>query len=280
MKKALHLFVSFFVDNYLWVSIGAVLLALQTAYKSPLSQSWPVLLIVFGGSLNIYHFHRWYKPHDIDFKSRKLIWMTAGLFLSAIGLCMIQNLISLFILAFSGALAILYIIPVQTKSFSAAKSFRERQGFKLWIISLTWVLITVTLPLHWAHEQISFTNEGLLSLERFCFIAGITIPFDIRDVYTDDAYMKTYPQSLGLRNSKSLALLLLLVAFCSSFALYLTGYYSSLSLFAIALSLLLSSMLVYRSRQDLPKWYFSFVMDGLTLAQPLIFIFFSTFNPL
>jgi len=278
MKSFLHWFSKTFVDSYLWISAGAVLLAFQSVYSFGVYFSPALIAVVFGGSVAIYNFHRWYKPEGLDFKSKKLVWIALSACFAAAGLFDLEHFSPLIILVAAGLISLFYIVPFQTKRQSEAKSFRERHGFKLWMIAIAWVLMTVNLPLHWAADSnIPLKTEILLSLERFCFIAGITIPFDIRDVYTDDKNLRTFPQRLGLRNSKLLALILLVLSAIFAAVLFNEAVYKLSTFLALFLGFMLSALLILKSREELPKWYYSVVMDGLTLAIPLLILLFNQF---
>ncbi|MGB1074934.1 MAG: hypothetical protein ACPGYK_02010 [Flavobacteriales bacterium] len=85
---------------------------------------------------------------------------------------------------------------------------RSFPGMKLPLIAITWAWATVLLPL---------SAEGLdLNLWAFAgqmlFIAGITIPFDVRDMNQDADALGTLPQRIGAHRAIRLALLLLAIS--------------------------------------------------------------------
>ena len=94
-------------------------------------------------------------------------------------------------------LSIAYNLPVLT---FANKLFNLRNvpGLKLFLIATVWSLSCVLLPIIELnnHQSISISASQavLLTANRFLFIAAITIPFDIRDLFQDQKYnLKTIP---------------------------------------------------------------------------------------
>ena len=76
---------------------------------------------------------------------------------------------------------------------------REKPYLKLPLISIVWALATVVYPVILV-DSISMVSIGVLCaafIARLIYIAGITVPFDVRDLQIDDLKMKTMPQVIG-----------------------------------------------------------------------------------
>jgi len=91
---------------------------------------------------------------------------------------------------------------------AAGGGLRSFPGMKLPLIAITWAWATVLLPL---------SAEGLeLNVWAFSgqmlFIAGITVPFDVRDMNQDADALGTLPQRLGAHRAIRLALFMLAIS--------------------------------------------------------------------
>lgn len=85
---------------------------------------------------------------------------------------------------------------------------RKWPHLKIHLISISWVLVLLLFP---ALNE-GFSVEALLfAATHYLYVLAVTIPFDIRDLKYDDRSMKTLPMWLGVRKSKILAVILLLI---------------------------------------------------------------------
>lgn len=263
------------VKSYFWISLGAALLAiLSTLY---FTQQIDILLafFCFGSTLATYNFHRWFGP-GMQCKDEKFVFILLGSIIAVLALILGANLRVLPFVLLAAALSLLYIVPFGRGSSSTkiTRNLRERSGFKLWIIAFTWAIATTIIPNFWILEKAEIVLIWVF-LERFFFIAGITIPFDIRDVYLDQSDMKTYPQKVGEGKSKALAIILILLSI-SFTALIFSDDFGRISLSPIGLaygiSYGISILLILKANTHRPKWYFSLFMDGLTTVHPLLIL--------
>src|SRR5690606_12880038 len=88
------------------------------------------------------------------------------------------------------------------------KNLRNLKGIKAFVVSLTWSVSTVLLPL--LNNDVPITSEVLVDLvQRFLFILALMIPFEIRDLKFDEPNLRTLPQVLGVAGSRWLGVLLL-----------------------------------------------------------------------
>ena len=129
------------------------------------------------------------------------------------------------ILFSAGCLVFFYALPQ-----SRYINLRRLRGIKIYIVSLSWVLITGVLPFEnydWS------TPHYLYQLQRFLLIILATLPFELRDLKADDPRLKTLAQSLGFSGVQLLGYGLSFFIFLLSGALhYLYGVaaYSALVL--------------------------------------------------
>jgi hypothetical protein len=86
-------------------------------------------------------------------------------------------------------LTLLYTLPF----FPNKQNARNWKGVKIYIVGITWVGVTVILPL--VEAEIPFTMDVLLmAFQRFLLVFSIVLVFDIVDVKHDDIHLQTVPQ--------------------------------------------------------------------------------------
>lgn len=114
------------------------------------------------------------------------------------------NWSSIFILWISFTVSFFYVTP----PFKLKFDVRSIPSLKIIIISLVWVISCIYIPIVEAKQNIPF----LLLFALLLFYIGIIIPFDIRDIRTDNQHLKTFPQLFGIKKSKRLALTLISIS--------------------------------------------------------------------
>lgn len=77
-------------------------------------------------------------------------------------------------------------------------SLRSMPGLKLALVAFVWAYLSILLPSWLENRQWSVLAWGDFIL-RFLLVAGLTIPFDVRDMHLDPAELKTVPQRLGAK---------------------------------------------------------------------------------
>ncbi len=110
--------------------------------------------------------------------------------------------------AFFLVLTILYTLPF----FPNTKNARNWAGLKIYIVAICWVGVTVILPV--LNSEISLQNSFyIIVLQRFLLIFSLILIFEIIDLKMDDPHLKTVPQQIGVKSTKILGFVLLIV-FC------------------------------------------------------------------
>ena len=143
-----------------------------------------------------------------------------------------------------------------------ARSVRELPGAKLPVLSLVWGGATVVLPLMIVGADLDYELIWWIFIARVLYIAGLTIPFDVRDLNVDDDNMRTLPMMMGVVRSLWLACGLMVVSGC---------VYAYLNMYNLTAHALLTAVLVcprvYKSYWG--EWYYSLLLDGMLV---LLFI--------
>jgi 4-hydroxybenzoate polyprenyltransferase len=202
---------------------------------------------------------------------RLMISLTIISVLSLIPLFLFLSLSSQILLFFLGILSIAYGLPIFT--FHEKKfGLRNIPGVKLFLISTVWSLGTVLLPILELDSTNIFhlpnSTTIILIAKRFLFIAAITIPFDIRDLFQDRSVaLKTIPVMLGEKKAYLfcqgllVAYLILLFLFRETF---------DKNFVALALTIFLSGWLIFKSNLKRNEYYYFLFLDGTLILQFLM----------
>lgn len=258
-----------FIEKYLlktniWVALcftGLFILFQLGLYEKILS----VWGIVFFGTLAIYNFSRIKTLNEFfQFHSEKrmqIILTYVGLIGTLIFVLMRGFELKTFLyLGVLGFVSFCYSLP-----FSGL-GLRAIPFLKLFLIAFVWAGSSIGLLLV-VHQAVF--QHSLLFLSVFLFVIGITIPFDIRDSASDEKELKTIPQVIGIKNSKILALLSLIL---SGFFFYLEFREFNLLVISWFTSLLISFVLISLSSIKKSDFYYSFWLEGTSLLPLLIYL--------
>ena len=166
-------------------------------------------------------------------------------------------------------LTILYTLPF----FPNTKNARNWSGLKIYIVAICWVGVTVVLPI--LNSGISFQNSFyIIALQRFFLIFTLILIFEIIDLKTDDPHLKTVPQQIGVKNTKILGFVLIIV-------FYVLGFFSGKSKSNIQiLGLLLNfviaiviAIFLYFSNENRSKYFTWFWVESVPILWWLTCIF-------
>lgn len=135
-------------------------------------------------------------------------------------------------------------------------NLREFSLIKTFYVGFVWAMTLVWLPFE------TFHLEWFLIV--FLFISGITFPFEIRDLKRD--HFPTLPKILGVRNTKYLSYIFL--ALSSVLATFSLKFEFAISFFFTSI---FASILIYFSNRKREDWYYSFLMESLSLLPFLIY---------
>ena len=155
-----------------------------------------------------------------------------------------------------------FLYPVEIASDKEKSiALREFPYLKIFLIGVSWGVVTVVLPL--INTSVNLDFSILIEMVvRTLFVVAITIPFDVRDMYSDSPNMKTIPQEIGASKAKILAYLLLILNLIYYF------FYIPLSvesLFFILVTLVVTSVLVRYSGNNRPKYYYTILIESTSI---------------
>lgn len=271
------------------MSLCAVAQGLVTFYLIQAKPVFPVIGLLFTSTLGVYNFSilltkplhpeqspykrvRWFFSHY-----RLMVTLTIVSLLSLIPLFFLMSMESRILLIFLSVISFCYSLPL----FSIGEQkfgLRNIPGLKQFLITLVWTMSTVLLPIieaqHFNLTNISMRDTTLLIAKRFLFIAALTVPFDIRDLFDDrKSGLKTVPVMWGEKNA---------YLFCQ---VLLAGYIVLLFLFkdngfnhdfwALTITAILTGWLIFKSKWEKNEYYYFFYVDGVLILQYLVLLIFN-----
>lgn len=253
---------SFYVFANIHVGLAAFCLT-QISMKEFAVEDRSLSYFVFFSTILAYNFMRVFQLDRIN--SMIAIWIRSNknalILLNSVCLVFVVYFsldfrlsISLVLLPFLLA-TIFYAIPGSSK----LKGLRYVPGFKLFLISFTWAGITLYLPLFVAQLQ-GTDGIWIAFVQRFLFIMALAIPFDIRDADFDFPDLKTLPQLIGIKNSKVVAVLAMVIF--ALLELY-RAQHNEASFIVLVLITILSIVLIVGSRPGQKRFYSSFWVESI-----------------
>lgn len=285
MIKYFRQSLDFLLFSNIFIALCAVAQGLVTYQLLKVKPDFYVLRLLFFSTLAIYNFSillakpknpeqspfrrvRWIFSHH-----RIMISLTLIAVLSCLILTTFLSLQSQILLAFLGVISVAYSLPIftfQDKKFG----IRNIPGLKLFLIALVWSASCVLLPILELENSQAFTAPARLTLlllaKRFLFIAAITVPFDIRDLFQDkNSSLKTIPVMVGEKNAYLvcqgllIVYLVLLFLFTSSF---------DRNFFAIMITIILTGWLIFKSSWKRDEYYYFLYLDGTMIVQFLMLL--------
>ena len=251
-------------DNYVRynIHVGLAVLALAqiTALDFDLSLRFSHQLILFVAPFLAYNFIKFHRFlwEGIGRKIKGLVFLmgfTAFSVFLIVGVGLQLPLSSQIILFSTLLLVLLYCLPLPGFTLN----FRGFKGLKIHLVALSWVLITVFLSLSMGGQN---TSEFSLvyAFQRYLFVLVATLPFEIRDLKSDDPHLSTWPQKWGVPNTQWLGGLLLLLF------VFLEIYYavSSNVFLVLGIAILLMGF-VLKSKAEQSKYFCSFWVEGIPI---------------
>jgi hypothetical protein len=168
-------------------------------------------------------------------------------------------------------LTILYTLPF----FSNAKNARNWAGLKIYIVAICWVGVTVVLPI--LNSEIAIKNGFyIIAMQRFLLIFSLILIFEIIDLKTDDPHLKTVPQQIGVKNTKILGILLLIV-FCGLGFFNNNFNFQFLELQLNFVIAIIIAIFLYFANENRSKYYTSFWVESIPVFWLLLILFFDRY---
>ena len=244
----LNLAKKYLIDSQVYVSLMGTFLAGFFMLEQKIFR-WPTLLLIFITYFSGYL----YTKYQYDKKKflKILVFNCICGIISVILILKNHNEYRLLKWAIIVVLGLLY------NSFFLEKFIRKIPLLKIFYVGLTWALINSWLILpefNWPIFLISWL-----------FISALVLPFDIRDMKSDDVV--TFPILIGIQKTKFLAYALVFIA-----SLLSISYLDLIFSLCFLLTTIITFLLIYFSENDNTEAYFSFLVESCS-GLPLLWLF-------
>lgn len=233
----LNLAKKYIIDSQLYVSLMGTALAVFFMLEQNLLR-WPTVLLIFITYFSGYLYTKYQKHRHF---TKVLIFNFVCGLASALLILANHNEIRLLKWLCIVVLGLLY------NSFFLENFIRKIPLLKVFYVGLTWALINSWLIVPEFHVEIFFIS--------LLFITALVLPFDIRDMQSDD--IVTFPRLIGVQKTKLLAYVLVILS--------VTVAFFSLnpdSATAFAITSVISCILIYFSHNRRRDAYFSFGVES------------------
>ncbi|MEO8515106.1 MAG: hypothetical protein ABI426_00080 [Flavobacterium sp.] len=205
--------INIYIQSSIHVALAVYSLVRMTDYMFQIPVDKPMAYFAFFGTIVGYNFVK----YDSFVRTKKLQLrnsLKAIIFISVfsffgVGFYFFQlqrmtQIISVLFLA----LTLLYTLPF----FPNRKNARNWAGVKIYIVALCWVGVTLVLPI--LDAEIIITSEFYIKcIQRFILVFVLILIFEIIDLTNDDPHLQTVPQQIGVKRTKNLGYVLLMI-FC------------------------------------------------------------------
>jgi 4-hydroxybenzoate polyprenyltransferase len=288
MKKIFQPVFDFLLFSNVFMALCAVAQGLVTFYLIGSKPVVPVIWLLFTSTLGIYNFSILItKPKQPDKSAYKriqwffshyrlMVTFTIVSLLSLIPLFFLMTMESRILLIFLSIISFFYSIPLFTIG-DQKFGLRNIPGLKQFLITLVWTMSTVLLPIlqaqHFHLTDISMRDTTILIAKRFLFIAALTVPFDIRDLFEDrQTGLKTVPVVWGEKNAYLFCQVLLAGYVVLLFLFRNNGF--SHDFWALTITAVLAGWLIFKSKWEKNEYYYFFLIDGVLILQYLLLLLF------
>ena len=246
------------VISLTWITV----LQLELLYLNNL------ILFVFFATVVGYNFVKYFgvaKTHHrrLTGSLHSIQWFTI---LALVAMCYFGLRLGFNTLVVLGVLALitfLYAIPILPMRLfrDQQKNLREISGLKIYLIALVWTLTTVVLPV--VESGIDLSSDILiLGVQRFVFVIVLMLPFEIRDLNYDSLKLATIPQKIGIRKTKIIGVVLMLLFFLSD---YFKDELDGNSIITTCIVVFFTVLFLIFSKKKQSKYYTAFWIEGLPI---------------
>ena len=269
--KLVSSFFKFYVNASIHVSLAVIAFTIITSLEFDLEISNSIWGFVFFGTIFGYNFVKYFevvgfKAENFGRSIRSIRAVSILSFVLAAFFGSQQSLKVLILILLLAILTIFYAIPLLNRS-----NLRNLVGLKIFIVALVWAGVTVILPVIGSGIEIN-ADVWITFIQRFFMVLVLTLPFEIRDLHYDVSRLKTLPQRLGLRNTKILGHLLLVIIIA------LEGFKDEFShphFFSLLFICLVISGILIASERKQSRYFASFWVEGLPILWLGVMLLFS-----
>lgn len=273
--KVLRQVLDFYINASIHVALAVVAMTWITYLKFSMPVDNDLLLFVFFASITGYNFVKFFGL--AKFHHRSLAnWLQIIQIFSFICFLLLLFFASqlpfkiLLYIAIFGCVTFLYAVPFLPKNLfmDQQKNLRSIGGLKIYVIATVWAGVTLMLPLINADHHID-TDVWLTAFQRFVLIIALMLPFEIRDLRYDSLKLSTIPQKIGIKKTKAIGFLLMLVFFLIEF---LKNQMNTDEIIISSIIMIIVSLFLIFARKNQTTFYSSFWVEGVPIMWLLLHV--------
>ncbi len=269
MKKFLKITLDFYIKSSIHVAFSVLALAKISLLTAGLNSNTKLLIFIFFSALSAYNFIKFFPllfiPNFIN-KNHLIISITIiAVLINLVIVFLISHLVLVFAII-GGLLVLTYSIPLKSGSLN----YRSKKGWKLYLVVLSWLCLTVAVPLASA-DNFNFVLFFKLIILQGIYIFVAILPFEIGDLNSDQSNLQTLPQRFGIFKVKQIGLILLAlgILFAS------INFYNFFSLaLSVLVTFLILGIMLWRSNENQSPYYARFWVEGIPILWYLMTYYF------
>ncbi len=258
IKNLFHLYIS----SSLHVALAVFALVQVSRFRLELPFDLAVSAFAFFGTVVGYNFvkfdalarvekQRWNSRLKIIVAISFLSFVAA--FWYFIDLSLMTQILSVAVLSITA----LYTLPF----FPNRGSARHWAGLKIYFVALSWVGVTVLLPVLNASADMRI-DFFITCLQRFLLVVVLLFIFEIVDLAWDDPHLQTVPQQIGVKCTQVLGWMLLVFCFSLDvFKSHSNPMYFWCNVFVVALT----AGFLFFANENRPRNYSAFWAESIPI---------------
>lgn len=275
--KVLKRIFDFYINSSIHVALSVFSLAWITLLEFELPYDKNVLFFIFFASITGYNFVKFFGLAKFHHRSLATWLKYIQLFSLVCFLLMCYYVLqleqtTLVYISVFGVVTFLYAIPFLPKKIflDEKQNLRSLSGLKVYVIALVWCGVTVFLPLANADFLMNW-DVSITAIQRFVFVLVLMLPFEIRDLQYDSVKLATIPQQIGVKKTKLIGVLLLMVFF---FLDYLKDDMQLMNLLVLLAITAITLLSVVMAKKEQSKYYSAFFVEGIPVLWLLLVLVF------
>ncbi|GAA0747245.1 hypothetical protein [Gaetbulibacter jejuensis] len=275
--KVLKRIFDFYINSSIHVALSVFSLAWITLLEFELPYDKNVLFFIFFASITGYNFVKFFGLAKFHHRSLATWLKYIQLFSLVCFLLMCYYVLqleqtTLVYISVFGVVTFLYAIPFLPKKIflDEKQNLRSLSGLKVYVIALVWCGVTVFLPLANADFLMNW-DVSITAIQRFVFVLVLMLPFEIRDLQYDSVKLATIPQQIGVKKTKLIGVLLLMVFF---FLDYLKDDMQLMNLLVLLVITAITLLSVVLAKKEQSKYYSAFFVEGIPVLWLLLILVF------
>ncbi|MBX9807387.1 MAG: hypothetical protein K2X95_06280 [Flavobacteriaceae bacterium] len=269
--KIFRKIVDFYIDGSIHVGLSCFALARMTQNMFHIKGDDWIGYFAFFGTIVGYNFVKYEtlaRVNKIQMGQKlKSVVILSFLSLLAVGFCFfqLQRIAQIFSIEVF-FITLLYTLPF----FPNRKNARNWAGVKIYIVALCWVGVTVILPI--LNAEIAIASDFYIKcVQRFILIFVLILIFEIIDLAKDDPHLKTVPQQIGVRQTKNLGYVLMII-FCLLELLNSNFNYHIQHLVLVIVIAVITALFLAFANEKRSKYYTSFWAESVPILWWLLLL--------